>query len=118
VGARNKPCCCFVFAANDRCDTTGVLQGVLEGYCKGFPGSNSSARAFRQREKKFVHMLNGTLCATERALCCLVETHQTPDGINIPEAFSRLRASALSRPTYQPGHRACASCVRIVHVRF
>ena len=38
-----------------------------------------------QREKKYVHMLNGTLCATERALCCLVETHQTPDGINIPE---------------------------------
>lgn len=27
----------------------------------------------------FVHMLNGTLCATERALCCLVENYQTPD---------------------------------------
>ena len=24
-------------------------------------------------------MLNGTLCATERALCCLVENYQTPD---------------------------------------
>ncbi|OMH83675.1 Serine-tRNA ligase, cytoplasmic [Zancudomyces culisetae] len=37
------------------------------------------------REKKYVHCLNSTLCATERALCCLLETHQTPDGINIPE---------------------------------
>lgn len=27
----------------------------------------------------FVHMLNGTLCATERALCCLVENYQTPE---------------------------------------
>lgn len=24
-------------------------------------------------------MLNGTMCATERALCCLVENYQTPD---------------------------------------
>ena len=29
--------------------------------------------------KQYVHMLNGTLCATERALCCLVENYQTPD---------------------------------------
>lgn len=27
----------------------------------------------------FVHMLNGTLCATERALCCIVENYQTPE---------------------------------------
>jgi len=35
--------------------------------------------------KHYVHMLNGTLCATERALCCLVENYQTPDGLVIPE---------------------------------
>lgn len=29
--------------------------------------------------KNYVHMLNGTLCATERALCCLVENYQTID---------------------------------------
>jgi hypothetical protein len=29
--------------------------------------------------KKYVHMLNGTLCATERALCCIVENYQTPE---------------------------------------
>ena len=32
-----------------------------------------------QQRKVYVHMLNGTLCATERALCCLVENYQTPD---------------------------------------
>lgn len=30
-------------------------------------------------KKVYVHMLNGTLCATERALCCLVENYQTPE---------------------------------------
>lgn len=32
-----------------------------------------------QARKVYVHMLNGTLCATERALCCLVENYQTPE---------------------------------------
>ena len=31
--------------------------------------------------KEFVHMLNGTLTATERTICCLLENHQTPDGV-------------------------------------
>lgn len=32
-----------------------------------------------QTRKVYVHMLNGTLCATERALCCLVENYQTSE---------------------------------------
>merc|ERR1711964_860059 len=38
-------------------------------------------------EIKFVHMLNGTLCATERAMCCLVENYQTEDGLRIPRVL-------------------------------
>ncbi|KAF8892950.1 hypothetical protein BD779DRAFT_1507933 [Infundibulicybe gibba] len=44
-------------------------------------------KAKDQARKVYVHMLNGTLCATERALCCLVENHQTPEGLNIPEVL-------------------------------
>ena len=33
----------------------------------------------------FVHLLNGTLCATERTLCCIMENYQTPEGVNVPE---------------------------------
>lgn len=33
----------------------------------------------------YVHMLNSTLCATERALCCVLENYQTDKGIIIPE---------------------------------
>ncbi|KAJ1677703.1 Cytosolic seryl-tRNA synthetase, partial [Spiromyces aspiralis] len=37
------------------------------------------------REKQYVHLLNCTLCATERALCCILENYQTPDGVRVPK---------------------------------
>jgi len=39
------------------------------------------------REKKYVHMLNATLCATGRAICCLLETYQEQDGVRVPEVL-------------------------------
>eukprot|EP00163_Fabomonas_tropica_P015038 TRINITY_DN273_c0_g1_i2.p1 TRINITY_DN273_c0_g1~~TRINITY_DN273_c0_g1_i2.p1 ORF type:complete len:405 (+),score=163.75 TRINITY_DN273_c0_g1_i2:409-1623(+) len=38
-------------------------------------------------EKKYVHMLNSTLTATERTLCCILENYQTEEGINVPECL-------------------------------
>ena len=35
-------------------------------------------------KKGYVHMLNSTLCATERALCCLLENYQTKGGVKVP----------------------------------
>jgi len=32
-------------------------------------------------------MLNGTLCATERTLCCVLENYQTEKGIIVPEVL-------------------------------
>ncbi len=32
-------------------------------------------------------MLNGTLCATERTLCCILENYQTENGLNVPEVL-------------------------------
>jgi len=29
-------------------------------------------------------MLNSTLCATSRAICCILENYQTPEGIKVP----------------------------------
>ncbi|RMD43133.1 hypothetical protein DV735_g2032, partial [Chaetothyriales sp. CBS 134920] len=37
--------------------------------------------------KTYCHALNGTLCATERTLCCIVENYQTEDGIRIPDVL-------------------------------
>ena len=38
-------------------------------------------------EKLHVHMLNGTLCATTRTMCCILENNQTAEGVVIPEVL-------------------------------
>ena len=38
-------------------------------------------------DKMYVHMLNGTMCATTRTLCCILENYQTAEGVNVPEAL-------------------------------
>ncbi|KAL8275461.1 hypothetical protein Esti_000673 [Eimeria stiedai] len=37
--------------------------------------------------KPFVHMLNGTLVATQRCMCCILENYQTPTGVRVPRAL-------------------------------
>ena len=32
-------------------------------------------------------MLNGTMCATQRTMCCVLENYQTPEGLRIPEVL-------------------------------
>ena len=36
-------------------------------------------------KKKYVHMLNATLCACTRVICCILENYQTPYGVIMPE---------------------------------
>lgn len=38
-------------------------------------------------DKTYVHMLNATLCATERTICCILENYQTPEGVVVPEVL-------------------------------
>ncbi|KAH9822723.1 Serine--tRNA ligase, cytoplasmic [Teratosphaeria destructans] len=40
-------------------------------------------------QKAYVHALNSTLCATERALCCVLENYQTEDGVVVPEPLRK-----------------------------
>ena len=42
-----------------------------------------------QTEKKYVHCLNSTLSATQRALCCILENYQKEDGLVIPEVLRK-----------------------------
>jgi len=39
------------------------------------------------REKRYVHMLNSTLCATERCLSCIAENYQTETGLRVPKVL-------------------------------
>lgn len=51
------------------------------------------------REKKYVHCLNSTLSATERAICCILENYQTADGLVVPEV---LRKYIPGEPEFLP----------------
>lgn len=50
-------------------------------------------------QKTYTHALNSTLCATERALCCVLENYQTEDGLNVPEV---LRKYIPGQPEFLP----------------
>jgi len=32
-------------------------------------------------------MLNGTLCATERTMCCIIENYQEAEGVRVPKVL-------------------------------
>ncbi|KAF3042192.1 Cytosolic seryl-tRNA synthetase [Didymella heteroderae] len=49
--------------------------------------------------KEYVHALNGTLCATERTLCCVLENYQTPEGFVVPQV---LRKYIPGQPEFLP----------------
>lgn len=49
--------------------------------------SNQGAAAAEPAKKEYVHMLNSTLTATERTLCCVLENYQCEDGVRIPKAL-------------------------------
>lgn len=40
-----------------------------------------------EQAKQYVHMLNSTLTATERTICCILENYQREDGVEIPEVL-------------------------------
>ena len=44
-------------------------------------------RTDKNEAKRYVHMLNSTLCACTRVICCLLELNQTDTGINIPKVL-------------------------------
>ena len=38
-------------------------------------------------------MLNGTLCATQRTLCCILENYQTDKGVRVPTVLQGIVGS-------------------------
>lgn len=44
-------------------------------------------RTNKKDSKDYVHMLNATLCATERTLCCILENYQTEEGVKVPKVL-------------------------------
>ena len=66
-------------------------------------GVNCRYGAEKGAAKEFTHMLNGTLCAVTRTMCCICENYQTEEGIVIPEVLRpfMLGTEMLKFPTIQ-----------------
>jgi seryl-tRNA synthetase len=50
-------------------------------------GGKKDTKGDLSARASYCHMLNATLCATGRGICCLLETHQTPEGVIVPEVL-------------------------------
>jgi len=53
-------------------------------------------------KKRYVHMLNSTLIATERAMCCVIENYQTETGIKVPEVLQEYMGGVSFIPFVNP----------------
>ena len=55
--------------------------------CTDFQSRRLNITTGGPQDKKFVHMLNSTLCATSRAVCAILETYQTDKGVKVPDVL-------------------------------
>ncbi|XP_024392826.1 serine--tRNA ligase [Physcomitrium patens] len=59
--------------------------------CTDFQSRNLEIRygqkKMNDQVKNYCHLLNSTLTATERTLCCILENYQTPEGLRVPEVL-------------------------------
>ena len=86
-------------ALNDAAAKKYDLEAWFPGYgkyrelvscsnCTDYQSRSLNIRLRRSEEKKeYVHMLNATLCASERTLCCVLENYQTPEGVKVPKVL-------------------------------
>ena len=44
-------------------------------------------KKLNEREKKYCHFLNSTLCATTRTICAILENYQTSEGVKVPDVL-------------------------------
>ena len=81
----------------------GYKELVSCSNCTDYQSRNLEIRCgikkMGDREKKYVHCLNSTLAATQRALCCILENYQTEDGLVVPEV---LRKYIPGEPEFLP----------------
>jgi len=58
----------------------------MEIRCGQPPAKNQKGQG-KDTRKVYVHMLNSTLCACTRLICCILENFQTPLGVIVPDVL-------------------------------
>ncbi|XP_050380838.1 serine--tRNA ligase [Argentina anserina] len=51
-----------------------------------------------EQTKQYVHLLNSTLTATERTVCCILENYQREDGVEVPEVLQNFMGGVAFLP--------------------
>ena len=89
-------------ALNDAAAKKYDLEAWFPGYdafrelvscsnCTDYQSRSSEIRLRTDKKvddtKRYVHMLNGSLTATERTMCCILENYQTEKGVKVPEVL-------------------------------
>lgn len=85
-------------AAAKKYDLEGWFPGDAEGKgkyrelvscsnCLDYQARAMNTKCGFRPEDPLAHFLNSTLCATERAMCCIVENYQEAGGVRVPRAL-------------------------------
>ncbi len=76
-----------------RCKIPAPVEEASDG-TESATGSGDGVGEKKKKKSKppkaqtqFCHLVNATLCATQRTLCCILENYQTPYGLVIPEVL-------------------------------
>jgi len=67
------------------------------------------AKKVGQEGKKYVHMLNSTLCACTRTICAILENFQTPEGVRVPEVLVPFMGGLTFLPFVREGRKDAAT---------
>lgn len=70
--------------------------------CTCFQSRRMNTKAGFSVRQDYPHMLNSTLIATERALCCIIENYQTNEGIAVPRVLQPFMAGMDFIPFIKP----------------
>lgn len=55
-----------------------------------------------EQAKQYVHLLNSTLTATERTMCCILENYQKEDGVEVPKVLQQYMGGKTFIPFQTP----------------
>ena len=55
--------------------------------CSNCLDYQSRGQGIKYGKGQYVHMLNSTLCALTRTICCILENYQQEDGVRVPEVL-------------------------------
>ncbi|KAL9378093.1 hypothetical protein Peur_029428 [Populus x canadensis] len=80
---------CLLVSCFQYLQRAGVVLKLHRLPVKKIRNSVWAEKSAEQVKKQYCHLLNSTLTATERTICCILENYQKEDGVGIPEPLRK-----------------------------